>query len=206
MSYRFRAGAGALALGTALLGPIEELSHRKAWAHMVQHLLIVAAAAPLLAVPARLFCRCNLPPLAAMAAAAHGVVIATWHLSGPYDFAFAHPPVHAAEHLSLLITGVAFWSTILALVAQSQHGTAVSLLFAINLEMSLVGSLLSFAQSPWYETYRAVTTHDRALIDQQTAGAIMWGAGGVTYLGAAVVVVVNWLSGERDAVMPGHTS
>lgn len=90
--YLFWGGLGALVI--ALLSPLDALSHSWASAHMVQHLVLITLAAPLLVaagVGGALWARWGSTaaghPL--VLAAVHSAVLWFWHASGPYDAALS---------------------------------------------------------------------------------------------------------------------
>jgi putative membrane protein len=137
---RARYFAGALVvLAIALLSPLDALSGALASAHMVQHLLLVLVAAPLLALSApgatllrglpgrlrrdlgRWRRRLRLTRARTGALRHPGTVwllhvgaLWFWHAAGPYDAALGNEIVHAVEHASFLITGVLFWNVVVA--------------------------------------------------------------------------------------------
>ena len=88
----------------ALLSPLEEMAHALASAHMVQHLLLILVAAPLLSKAIR-FTLPDLvsPPLAWLL---HTATIWFWHAAVPYDAALDNHLVHVAEHASYVVTGL----------------------------------------------------------------------------------------------------
>jgi cytochrome c oxidase assembly factor CtaG len=64
---------------------------------------------------------------------------------------------------------------------------------------------MTLAGRPWYPVYARQT--GAALEDQQVAGVVMWGFGGIAAVVATVVVFAAWLAaldrstpGERDLV------
>jgi len=69
-----------------------------------------------------------------------------WHVPEIYDAPPRTPPLHAAEHLSFLLTGVAFWW----LVARSGTGAAVITIFVASLPGTLLGALMTLSTAPWY--------------------------------------------------------
>ncbi len=214
--------AGLVAVGVALLTPLDELASELASAHMVQHVVLILIAAPLLAVsaPAGTIVR-GLPRRARgwtgswvrrlrrlRSARAVAVVLSIWilhagalwfwHASAPYEAALRNDVVHAVEHLSFLGTGLLFWSA----VVPSRHGVdrfssghGALLVFAMALQSVLLSALLTFARSPWYDSY-LTTTGERGLDpleDQQLAGAIMWVPAGLVYVGVGIALVAGWV-------------
>src|SRR5919201_2659914 len=118
---------GIVALFVALASPLEVLSDRYLFsAHMVQHLLITLAAAPLLlaGTPCWLLeellrklrllrvARWALHPLIAFGA--FNVVFGLAHLPAIYELTLSSQPLHAAEHLLFLGTALVLWMPILS--------------------------------------------------------------------------------------------
>jgi putative membrane protein len=227
--WRAVAFAGALAaLVGALASPLDALAADLASAHMVQHVLLVLAAAPLLALSAPTGAllrggphvlrntvrwshrvapwRDRLQPYRHPVALwlAHVATLWFWHASVPYGAALAHEPVHIVEHASFLITGVLFWSVVIGgpRVRRVPEGYAILLVFAMALQSVFLSALLTFARRPWYDAYATTTAAYGLdpLTDQHLAGAIMWVPAGLVYLAAGLGLTVAWLrEAERGA-------
>lgn len=132
--------AGLAAILGALDSPIDDLADKLFWVHMVQHVLLIAVAPPLLAL-ARPWTRMwrGLPvsyrrsvtrsvmrerrwaPLRRAARfVAHpipswlifNVTFCAWHLPVLYDAALRSPPLHALEHLAFFATALLFWTRV----------------------------------------------------------------------------------------------
>lgn len=218
--------AGVAAVGVALVTPLDAMSGALASAHMVQHILLVLVAAPLLALsaPSPALLRAS-PPTVRRAVARwrrrlrldrrtlrilrepvtvsvlHAATLWFWHAAVPYDAALRHHPVHVIEHASFLVTGVLFWRVVVGSRAAGRvpNGFAVLLVFAMAMQSVILSLLLTFAPSPWYDSY-ATSTRSwglEALEDQQLAGAIMWVPAGFVYVGVALALFVAWLNGSE---------
>ena len=116
-----------------------------------------------------------------------------WHIPSFYDAAQGPTAIHDAEHLVFLGSALLFWWPIVHPApgrrSLSYGGAMFCLLLAV-LEGSLIGALLAFADQPVYETYRAAPRiwGISALRDQQLGGLLMWLAGGMIYVVAALVL------------------
>ena len=211
----FAAGLGALAL--VLATPFEHLAGERLWAHMVQHVVLVAVAAPLLvlgnplatlswALPAglrersggwsRRLARSHADRWVAWTAAAfvlHTAALWVWHLPGLHQEALAAQAVHGLEHASFLGTGLFFWWALVGARRRSLYGPAVLVTFAAALQGSLLGALMTLASSPWYPAYGEPQGPLTALEDQQIAGVVMWGPCGAIYALAAVLLFAAWI-------------
>jgi putative membrane protein len=231
-TWRARCFTGALvALGLALLSPLDALSNALASAHMVQHLLLLLVAAPLLALSAPSSAILRGSPLALRRASGrwrrrlgltHGHlgalrhpaavwllsvgVIWFWHAAAPYDATLDNQLLHVLEHASFLVTAVLFWQAVVGVrgAARVSGGLGVLLVFAMAMQSVFLSVLLTFARTPWYSGY-ATTTASWGLdplTDQQVAGVIMWIPAGGIYLAAALVLLVTWIRAtEREDVM-----
>jgi putative membrane protein len=231
-TWRARCFTGALvALGLALLSPLDALSNALASAHMVQHLLLLLVAAPLLALSAPSSAILRGSPLAVRRASGrwrrrlgltHGHlgalrhpaavwllsvgVIWFWHAAAPYDATLDNQLLHVLEHASFLVTAVLFWQVVVGVrgAARVSGGLGVLLVFAMAMQSVFLSVLLTFARTPWYSGY-ATTTASWGLdplTDQQVAGVIMWIPAGGIYLAAALVLLVTWIRAtEREDVM-----
>jgi putative membrane protein len=231
-SWRARCFSGALvALGLALLSPLDALSGSLASAHMVQHLLLLLVAAPLLALSAPSSAILRGSPLALRRASGrwrrrlgltHGNlgvlrhpaavwllqvgVLWFWHAAAPYDATLDNQLLHVLEHASFLVTAVLFWQVVVGVrgAARVSGGLGVLLVFAMAMQSVFLSVLLTFARTPWYSGYAATTAPWGLdpLTDQQLAGVIMWIPAGGIYLAAALVLLVTWIRAtEREEVM-----
>jgi putative membrane protein len=220
--WRGRCFTGALvALGVALLSPLDAVSSALASAHMIQHLLLVLVAAPLLAFSAPSSTLLRGSPLGVRRASGrwrrrlrltgtarvlrrpgtvwllHVGTLWFWHGAAPYDAALEHELVHALEHASFLLTGVLFWRVVLGArdARRVSPGFRILLVFATAMQSVFLSVLLTFARTPWYAGYAATTTpwHLEPLADQQLAGVIMWIPAGLVYLATALTLLVVWI-------------
>ncbi|HEX6255677.1 MAG TPA: cytochrome c oxidase assembly protein [Euzebyales bacterium] len=221
---RARCFAGALlALAVALVSPLDALGAALASAHMVQHVVVILVAAPLLALSAPSSALLRGSPLAVRRATSrvrhrlrpaerslrvaaapvtvwllHVAVVWLWHASVLYDAAVANEWLHVLEHATFLVTGLWFWRVIIGVrggAARVPHGLGILLVFAMAMQSVFLSVIMTFARTPWYASY-ATTTQPWGLdplADQQLAGVIMWVPAGVIYLGVALALLAVWL-------------
>jgi putative membrane protein len=221
---RMVAGYGGLvALAFALGPPLDGWAASDLAAHMLQHVVLLAVAPPLLllgcvpevvvrALPpasrrrvTRLAGRAAravraAPPLyqAAGAIALQTVVIGVWHLPRLYDAAAAGNVLHALEHASFLAAGCIFWWCVAGLGTESGPAWAVVCLFVASLPATLLGALMTLSTAPWYPYYTTGTAA-HALTRQQLAGVVMWGVGGMVYVVSAAALFATWLAGMEQS-------
>jgi putative membrane protein len=210
-------GAAVVTLLVALESPLEDAAGRDLPWHMVQHLLLLAVAAPLLAVgepvtvmtsalPDRL--RRRVRPvvrrisrsqtstggwLAWMVVAfiLSSATLALWHVPALYDAAVRHSGIHVLEHVTFVATAALFWWMALGATRRSRRGLGVLAVFVATLPATALGILLTLARTPWYAPYGHGAT---ALRDQQVAGALMWGFGGAALVVGAAALFASWLA------------
>lgn len=222
--------AGWLTLVVALVSPVDALAEGLFAAHMVQHLLLVLVAGPLLVLGAPLLPLLRSVPAGprralatawnrsglrrlvagratrpAVAWTAATLVLWLWHVPVAYEAALAHDVVHALEHATLLGTGILFWWVVLAPpgLRRLESVPAVLYLAGAAIQGAALGALLLFSTTPWYETQSgaAAAWGLSALEDQQLAGAIMWVPPALIYLGFAARIFLDALSPARTTAL-----
>jgi putative membrane protein len=225
----FAAGMALLVL--ALLSPLDPLSEELSSAHMVQHMILMNLAAPLLMLgstsstaywglslpwrralgrwqrtdhPSHRFWTALRIPLAVTLL--YGLVLWLWHLPGPYTWALRDAIVHDIQHLTFFAAGCLFWR--LLLDPRNRHrwdaGTGVLVLFVTSLHSTILGALMALSPHVWYPDYigRTQIWGWAPLEDQQLAGLIMWMPACMVYAVAAAGLLAVWLqSAER---LPGE--
>ena len=204
----------AIALA-AVSPPMHAAADASVAAHMIQHLMLILVAAPLLALgqPVRLAAaiipvrvwrtvarvsrrRPTRPGHAVVVALSaclvHFVVVWAWHSPRLYEAAIASPAIHALEHLSFVATAYAFWLAVLGRRALGPGG-AIFVLFVAAGQGTVLGALLTLAEAPWYAAHVPAGGGGSltALEDQQLAGLFMWVGGGLAYAGAALVMLAR---------------
>ncbi|MBW0004467.1 MAG: cytochrome c oxidase assembly protein [Hyphomicrobiales bacterium] len=218
----FLAGVGIL-LGT-ITGPLAVFSHELFSMHMVQHMMVIIGAAPLIVCsrPSRMFQRALPPrfrkrirvvvktwrldavalvllnPVLVWIAFCAGFVF--WHAPGPYALGMRHGSLAFAERLTFLFTSLAFWAVVIPADGKRHLGYGARLLFLLSAAVltDLPGALMVFAPRPLYPEHAAgVAGWGLTLMqDQEIAGLVMWIPGGLMYLAVAARLFLTWL---RDA-------
>lgn len=216
--WRHPAGAAGLAaVAFALLSPLDALGSTLASAHMLQHIILILVAAPLLAAGKALATMSHGLPSAfrggarqalwssgagsavrmlrrpGTAWALHVSALWLWHSAALYEAALGSHWLHGLEHVSFFATALLFWSVVLrpAPGPGTLPGLALLLVFAMALQGVLLSALLTFSPTPWYESYgeRARAWGLDPLLDQQLAGVMMWVPGGLIHVGIALLLV-----------------
>ena len=169
--------AGWLALAGAVVSPLHAAGGRSFAAHMLEHELLMLAAAPLLVLSRPLAVMLWAFPSAgrqALAAAARSgwvqspwsflsePVAATslqaaalwlWHLPSLFNLALGSEAWHAAQHLSFLVTALLFWTAVLDKARRGGLPRAVGCLFLTSLVSGALGAFMALSSSPWYARY-----------------------------------------------------
>lgn len=219
---RWQAGAfaaGWLALAIALVSPLHEVGEALFSAHMAQHELLMAVAAPLLVLgrpvvpflwglpigwrrsagqwaatpPVR--ATWHLLTLPSVAWTVHALAIWAWHAPRLYDAAVTSDLVHALQHASFLGSALLFWWALIhGRSGRLRYGASVLYIFTTALHTTALGAVLSLATRPLYPVYAATAPWGLTpLEDQQLAGLIMWVPAGIAYLIAALALMAGWL-------------
>ena len=209
--------AGAVTLFVALGPPLDDWSdHYLLLAHMVQHLLLILLAAPLLlhGIPAWM-----LEPLTrnrvtntigywltrpVVAYAIANAVFVLWHVPLFYEMALPSQPVHVFEHMTMLgVALLAWWPTLGPLPQWPRLALPLHSLyyFAMTLPGAAVGAFITFADPGLYAPY---DTAERIFgidlaTDQQVGGLLMWVAVSVIYLLLITYSFFRWASREEAA-------
>ncbi|MER8367417.1 cytochrome c oxidase assembly protein [Mesorhizobium sp. M1378] len=213
-------------LAAALVSPLHALGERVFTAHMIEHELLMAVAAPLLvasrpaaammwALPIKLrlaFGAAGNAKVLRIAWAAisrplaatflHGVAIWAWHVPVLFEAALAQGVLHYAQHASFFGTGLLFWWVLLPRSGREQaYGSAVMHLFFTSLHTGLLGVLQLVSPRLWYPANAAGAElwNLSPIEDQQLAGLVMWVPAGLIYGGAALLLAGLWIrsSGRR---------
>ena len=206
---------GVVVIFVALLSPLHELGDSYLFsAHMVQHLLLMLVAPPLLLLgtPGWLL----RPALAAprtlhitrfltspvMAFVAFNVVLVLWHLPPLYGLALRERGIHILEHLMFISAAVIMWWPVLSPLSQAPRASypmQMLYLFVIPTVPAILGAMITFANSVLYDWYAEAPRvwEISAHTDQQVGGIIMWVPGGLAFLLTLIVVFLIW-SGEEE--------
>lgn len=179
-----------LVLAVAFISPLCALASAFFSARVLHHVLIVAVAAPLLVIGAKLRAKHD-----GLAFLAHLAAIWIWHLPQPYALALASDTVYWAMEVSLLATGVWLWAAMLG------SGRGIVLSLATLLQMGMLGALLTFAARPLYSAHWTTTEAFglSPLEDQQLAGLLMWAPAALPYIGFAVYSVFAHVFPQKAA-------
>jgi len=186
-------GALLALLAVALLWP---MAHLLFAAHMAQHLLLIAAVAPLLVLAGA---RMRIAPL--LGWTLFVVLFLFWHWPAAFRWAAQHPAAELLELGSILAAAWCFWNGIFGGTLLSDGARALMVMTAAVLT-DLPGVIMLFAP-------RAICTmpaEDAArfglspLSDQQLAGLLMWVPANLVFFGIAAFLFARWVSAHNHSV------
>jgi putative copper resistance protein D len=214
---------GLVAIFVALESPIGAYDTTLFSVHMVQHLLLMLVAAPLLAIAAPITLllrvasgeqrrRWILPVLHSrpVRLLAHPIVawvlfavVMYWsHFSGLFNLALEDQGWHFVEHALYLGAALLFWWPVVGADPSPwrlPHPARVGYLFLGMPWSSFLGLAIFSATAVLYPHYATLVRPwgPPPLADQQFAGAIMWVGGDAAFLVAMLLAVWIWLRAEE---------
>src|SRR4029453_5591737 len=219
----FLSGIAAIAL--ALLSPVEAYDTALFSVHVAQHMLLTMVAAPLLALGApvtlalrvsrgrtrrRLTRVLHSPPMRVIGHPLVAWVLFTMSLYALYfsplfDLSLRRPFVHDLVHLHFLPAGLLFWWAVVGLAPprwRLPHIARLGFVFLMVPFHAFLGvAIMNSGRvlAPTLESFQR-TWGPTPLADQQTGGAILWGAGDLITIGAVLGVLISWASYEEKVV------
>jgi putative membrane protein len=197
---------GLIVLAAAWLGPLPGLAPEAFAAHMTMHVLVVAVAAPLIAlgladtradpVPRAPWLFAALP-----ASLVEFLVIWGWHSPALHHLARHSAWGLATEQGSFLAVGLLLWLSAFGGGAAVRAGRAAAGILGLlltSMHMTLLGALLTLAPRVLYPHGETALALLSPLEDQRLGGIIMLVGGGVAYLAGGLALMGGLLK-ERPA-------
>ncbi|HUG63326.1 MAG TPA: cytochrome c oxidase assembly protein, partial [Methylomirabilota bacterium] len=178
-----------LVLVVAFVSPLCALGSALFSARIVHHALMIAVAAPLLAMGGvRVWPWRSTGGLLSAATLVHGAAIWLLHAPAVYEAALSSSAVYWATEFVLLASALVFWQAVLDRGAPI--GGAILALLATTMHMGLLGALLTFAGDPLYAPHAETTMAFglSAIEDQQLGGLVMWIPAALPYLIGALTL------------------
>ncbi len=178
-------------LGTLILiltwgGPLPRLSSSVFYAHMLMHMLVVAVAAPLIALGLPPIKKDSLLTAPIPASMVELIVVWGWHAPWLHHLARHQMAGFILEQTMFILCGVWVWYSSLINKAQGVIG-----LLLTSMHMTFLGALVSLSPRPLYQHHGPGTIS--LLLDQQIGGSIMLIIGGLSYLGGGVWLTLKIL-------------
>jgi cytochrome c oxidase assembly factor CtaG len=215
--------AGLLSLWVALASPLDTFSGFVLTAHMVQHMILMMVAPPLILLGAPLIPLVRgLPIFAArefagpflnwrlaqqvgntltnpiVAMLLMGAAMFAWHTPRLYELALASSSWHELEHACFFLASLLFWWPVIQpwpSRAQWPRWAMVPYLLIGDLQNTALSAILVFSDSLLYPSYanQPRLFGFSALHDQAASGAIMWVLGSLAYMVPAILIAVECL-------------
>jgi putative membrane protein len=221
---------GMFFIWIAIASPVALLDEQLLTVHMVQHLLLMTLAPPLiwLATPVaplthglpRHFVQIVLrpmfewPPVQELGKAlanpvfcwlAASAALLGWHIPPAFALGVQSGAWHIIEHASFLAAGLLFWWPVIQPWPQASQGQSLSIilyLFLATLPCDILSGFLIFCDRVVYPAYIS-SSHLFGLStlgDQECAGALMWTCVTLVYFVAAAILTTRLLSPEGFCV------
>ncbi|HEY8676642.1 MAG TPA: cytochrome c oxidase assembly protein [Candidatus Dormibacteraeota bacterium] len=206
----------------ALLSPLDDLALQLQWVHMVQHVLLLVVAAPLVVLsrPWETATAGFGPRLRRVLSAPHraqtthrrGVLFAAaavtafvgvmwvWHIPALYNLTLRDDVVHNVEHTAFLAVGLLFWT---AAPTRRDVEPALGLIGrAVVVLAGLVGSWLLAVFIGYAPTVLYAYSGSGGLsasADQQLAAGVMWVPASIPFVVVLVALVARWFENDAQA-------
>ena len=224
--------SGIAAILLAVASPLNAFADLLLTAHMVQHLLLMMVAPPLLlygapylpilrGLPARVLKHGVGPFLASPGLQRFGrrlthplvcwlsftITSLTWHAPKFYELALRSPFWHEVEHLCFLGAALLFWWPVIQprpSRAQWPRWAMIPYLFLADFQNTALAAFLIFCDRVIYPSYAAAPRllNLSPLEDQAAAGAVMWVPGSVAYLIPIALLTIQSLGSRWRSVRP----
>jgi putative membrane protein len=220
---------GVFLVWLAIGSPLALLDEQLLTVHMVQHLLLMTIAPPLIWLGAPLmpmlhglpqkFVQSVLGPFlrwpAAQAAGrllsqpmvcwlASSAALVAWHIPAVFNLALQSEGLHVVEHASFLAAGFLFWWPVVQpwpSVPVWPRWSILLYLFAATLPCDILSAYLTFCERVVYPAYLNAPrlVGLSALQDQECAGALMWTCVTILYLIPAAQITLELLAPNAQA-------
>jgi putative membrane protein len=215
--------SGLLSVWLAVASPLAALDEQWLSVHMVQHLLLMTVAPPLILLGAppllllhglpSAFNRTFLGPFLRSSFLEHIgylvreplfcwlaaiMVLIGWHVPAAFSLGLQSHFWHEFEHASFLVAGLLFWWPVISpwpTVPRHSRWSIVLYLFLATLPCDALSAYLAFCDRVVYPEYLSVPRQFSmtALQDQEFAGALMWVFVTFAYLLPAVYFTTSLL-------------
>lgn len=228
----FAAGLATIVL--ALESPLDGYADQLFWAHMVQHVLLLTVAPPLIllgrpwprmwrALPLNTRTQAGrtialagwMAPLRALARPwpawlLFNATVVGWHIPGAYDTTLRSSTIHNLEHAMFFFIGLLFWARVVD-PGPLRPRLVWPLRIAYVMGAMVVGWMLAIAlvlyPEPLYTHYAALAHRPggiTAMADQQLAGGVMWVPGSLAFGLAMMIGLYRWLEPDTRARTHPH--
>jgi len=213
---------GLFAVWLALASRIAAYDHHSLTVHMIQHLLLMSIAAPLILLGQPLIVLANgvssrfvdgevrrprrrrmqelgaalVAPVWCWIAATAALVV--WHVPAVMTLTLQSDVWHAVATTSFIVTGLLFWWPVVQPwpSVPAPQWSMVVYLFLAMLPCDILSAFLVFSERIAYSVYLSMPGHTSlsVLDDQEIAGALMWTVVTLVYLTAGTILATRLLS------------
>jgi len=218
---------GLFSLWFALASPLDTFSPFVLTAHMLQHMMLMMVAPPLILLGEPLIPIVRgMPRFAArefagpflnwrvakqiglaltnpaVALLLMGTAMFAWHVPRLYELALSSSAWHKVEHACFFLASLIFWWPVVQpwpSRAQWPRWAMVPYLLIADLQNTVLSAALVFSDRVLYPSYAAGPSlfGYPPLEDQAAAGAIMWVVGSLVFILPAILIAVQVLSRRR---------
>jgi putative membrane protein len=215
---------GLFLIWIALGSPLAAFDEELLTVHMVQHLLLMTIAPPLILVGAPVmpilhglpqqFVQSVLSPLLrwppmqwmgrvlsqpALCWLAAAAALVGWHIPAAFTLGLQSEAWHIVEHACFLGSGFLFWWPVVQpwpRLAARPRWSILLYLFLATLPCDILSGFLAFCDRVIYPVYLSAPRHVNltALEDQECAAALMWTCVTIAYLIAAAILTTQLLA------------
>ena len=210
----------------ALVSPIDTYGGDLFFIHMIQHILLVMVAAPLIllsnsmgvfmwSLPRGLrydlgellsgggVLRRTLSFMASPRTAflTYFGVLTIWHIPVAYDTALAITPLHYLEHLTMFLAALLFWWPVIGsapIRSRLSYPVRILYLLLATIVSTVLGIAVTFGGGDLYSFYVDAPQHWGITLqqDMQLGGLIMWIPGNMMFLISIAALFLVWA--DRD--------
>jgi cytochrome c oxidase assembly factor CtaG len=223
---------GLAVIVLALDSPIDGYADELFWVHMVQHVLLLTVAPPLIllgrpwprmwrafpmstrrAVGRALKNASWTAPLRALARpfpawAAFNLTVVLWHIPAAYNATLTSNLLHQLEHAMFFFFGLLFWARVID-PGPLRPRLIWPLRVGYTLAAMVVGWVLAIVlvtvPHPLYAHYASLIHRPggiSAITDQQFAGGVMWVPGSIAYSVTVMLGFYRWLEADASGEKP----
>ena len=205
--------SGLLLFAGVVATPLAGIDHHSLTGHMIQHLVLMTLAAPLILVgrprilihdlPVRFGKRmataddCRYAGQEILGWCAGTVAVIGWHVPSVFEWSMACRGSHELEQVTFLVAGLVFWRPVIQRWSTpvAREWSIPVYLFLATLPCDALAAFLTFCGRAVYSAYvHGPAGAGAALVDQEMAGSLMWVWVTFVYLLPAVVITIQGLS------------
>jgi putative membrane protein len=225
--------SGLLLVAGVTATPLARIDHHSLTGHMVQHLVLMTLAAPLILLgkPEIVWKRRSLVCLTHRVPVRHGrgtaaggdrrydgqamvgwcagtACVIWWHVPSVFEWSMRCGGWHALEQVTFLVAGLLFWRPVMQPWSSTvaRQWSIPVYLFLATLPCDALAAFLTFCGRAVYPAYiNGPAGASAALLDQEVAGSMMWVWVTFVYLLPAVVITTQGLSRHEPSIDPGVT-